>query len=48
LDCLRRNVINYATATYYLLSREDEFNNKWLFINVLLIYYINTDKRKIF
>ncbi len=22
LDCLRRNVINYATATYYLLSRE--------------------------
>jgi hypothetical protein len=25
-------VINYATATYYLLSREDEANNKWLFI----------------
>jgi len=27
LDCLRRNVINYATATYYLLSREDEADN---------------------
>ena len=23
-DCLRKNIINYATATYYLLTREDE------------------------
>ena len=27
LDCLRKNIINYATATYYLLAREDEGNN---------------------
>ena len=26
-DCLRKNVINYATATYYLLTREDEMNS---------------------
>ena len=26
-DCLRKNIINYATATYYLLSREDEGNS---------------------
>jgi hypothetical protein len=34
LDCLSKNVINYATATYYLLSREQIANNgKWLFVN---------------
>ena len=27
LDCLSKNVINYATATYYLLSREQIANN---------------------
>jgi serine/threonine protein kinase len=26
-DCLRKNVINYATATYYLLARDNEINN---------------------
>ena len=24
INCLRKNIINYATATYYLLSRENE------------------------
>ena len=28
LDCLRKNEINYATATYYLLSKEVEDNKK--------------------
>ena len=28
LECLRKNEINYATATYYLLSREIEGNKK--------------------
>ena len=32
INCLRKNKINYATATYFLLSKDDQdnivFNNK--------------------
>ena len=28
LDCLKKNIINYATATYYLLARENSLSNK--------------------
>ena len=26
INCLKRNKINYATATYFLLTKEEEFN----------------------
>ena len=25
LDCIKKNKVNYATATYYLLARENEY-----------------------
>ena len=28
IDCLKRNKINYATATYFLMSKDDQFNVK--------------------
>ena len=27
INCLKKNVINYATSTYYLLSRENSNND---------------------
>ena len=27
LDCLKKNVINYATATYYLLARDNDLKD---------------------
>ena len=28
INCLKKNKINYATATYYLMSKDEIFNSK--------------------
>ena len=28
INCLQNNKINYATATYYLMSKDEQYNSK--------------------